>query len=173
MQEINEDPVTFLEAVWQPDLEIYGLEDFGTKSVMKKMSGVRIRKNKTIEYNTMYVRPFISHSASWKSIETTHRNVMLLRSFIREGQAVLATRFPSYDSCTIIITCKYFSGWRWNFPAGWFLMIILLIEIDASFRSEAVSNVTSRILPCTFKIITPNFQLQTRVLHFNRNVSKL
>lgn len=33
-----------------PELEIYGLERFGRQRVLKEMSGVRIRKNKTIHY---------------------------------------------------------------------------------------------------------------------------
>ena len=36
--------------IWYPELEIYGLETFGRQSVLKEMSGVRIMKNKTINY---------------------------------------------------------------------------------------------------------------------------
>ena len=36
--------------MWCPELEIYGLETFGRQSVLKEMSGVRIMKNKTINY---------------------------------------------------------------------------------------------------------------------------
>ena len=42
-----------MEEIWIPDLEIYGLEDFGSKKVLKEMSGLRIKKNKTLEYNAM------------------------------------------------------------------------------------------------------------------------
>jgi hypothetical protein len=33
-----------------PELEIYGLEKFGRQRVLKEMSGVRVRRNKTINY---------------------------------------------------------------------------------------------------------------------------
>ena len=49
-QEVTED-VHVMEEIWIPDLEIYGLEDFGSKKVLKEMSGLRIKKNKTLEYN--------------------------------------------------------------------------------------------------------------------------
>jgi len=48
--EVTED-VHVMEEIWIPDLEIYGLEDFGSKKVLKEMSGLRIKKNKTLEYN--------------------------------------------------------------------------------------------------------------------------
>ena len=48
-QEVNESPET-LRYIWYPELEIYGLETFGRQSVLKEMSGVRIMKNKTINY---------------------------------------------------------------------------------------------------------------------------
>jgi len=47
--EVNESPET-LKYVWYPELEIYGLETFGRQRVLKEMSGVRLRKNKTINY---------------------------------------------------------------------------------------------------------------------------
>ena len=46
--------VHVMEEIWIPDLEIYGLEDFGSKKVLKEMSGLRIKKNKTLEYNARY-----------------------------------------------------------------------------------------------------------------------
>ena len=48
-KEVNESPET-LKYVWYPELEIYGLETFGRLRVLKDMSGVRLRKNKTINY---------------------------------------------------------------------------------------------------------------------------
>ena len=48
--EVTED-INMMEEIWIPDLEIYGLEDFGSKKVLKEMSGLRIKKDKTIEYN--------------------------------------------------------------------------------------------------------------------------
>ena len=48
-QEINESPET-LKYLWYPELEIYGLETFGRQRVLKEMSGVRMGKNKTINY---------------------------------------------------------------------------------------------------------------------------
>ena len=33
-----------------PDLEIYGLENFGRQKILKEMSGVRIHRNKSITY---------------------------------------------------------------------------------------------------------------------------
>lgn len=47
--QVNESPET-LKYVWYPELEIYGLETFGRQRVLKEMSGVRLRKNKTINY---------------------------------------------------------------------------------------------------------------------------
>lgn len=48
-QEINVSPES-LKYIWYPELEIYGLERFGRQRVLKEMSGVRIRLNKTIHY---------------------------------------------------------------------------------------------------------------------------
>ncbi|XP_040570603.1 gamma-aminobutyric acid receptor subunit pi isoform X4 [Lepeophtheirus salmonis] len=47
--EVNISPGS-LRYIWYPELEIYGLEKFGRQRVLKEMSGVRIRKNKTIHY---------------------------------------------------------------------------------------------------------------------------
>jgi len=47
--QVNESPVN-LKYLWYPELEIYGLETFGIQRVLKEMSGVRIMKNKTINY---------------------------------------------------------------------------------------------------------------------------
>jgi len=47
--EINVSPES-LKYIWYPELEIYGLERFGRQRVLKEMSGVRIRRNKTIHY---------------------------------------------------------------------------------------------------------------------------
>ena len=49
LQEVNVSPQS-LRYIWYPELEIYGLERFGRQRVLKEMSGVRIRKNKTIHY---------------------------------------------------------------------------------------------------------------------------
>jgi hypothetical protein len=49
VQQVNESPES-LKYIWYPELEIYGLEIFGRQRVLKEMSGVRIRKNKTINY---------------------------------------------------------------------------------------------------------------------------
>ena len=48
-QQVNESPET-LKYLWYPELEIYGLETFGRQRVLKEMSGVRMGKNKTINY---------------------------------------------------------------------------------------------------------------------------
>merc|ERR1719411_1243575 len=47
--QVNESPET-LKYLWYPELEIYGLETFTRQKVLKEMSGVRIMKNKTINY---------------------------------------------------------------------------------------------------------------------------
>ena len=49
LQQVNESPET-LKYLWYPELEIYGLETFTRQKVLKEMSGVRIMKNKTINY---------------------------------------------------------------------------------------------------------------------------
>jgi len=49
VDEVNESPET-LRYLWFPELEIYGLETFGKQSVLKEMAGVRIMKNRTINY---------------------------------------------------------------------------------------------------------------------------
>ncbi|TRY74852.1 hypothetical protein TCAL_00535 [Tigriopus californicus] len=51
-QTMTEDPKLLMTEFWVPDIEIYGLEYFGSKSVLKGMSGLRIKKNKTVDYNT-------------------------------------------------------------------------------------------------------------------------
>ena len=60
---MNESPEN-LKHLWYPELEIYGLETFGRQRVLKEMSGVRIMKNKTINYELGYddksVRCFFS-----------------------------------------------------------------------------------------------------------------
>lgn len=50
---MNESPEN-LKHLWYPELEIYGLETFGRQRVLKEMSGVRIMKNKTINYELGY-----------------------------------------------------------------------------------------------------------------------
>ena len=47
--EVNVSPES-LKYMWYPELEIYGLERFGRQKVLKEMSGVRIKKDKTIHY---------------------------------------------------------------------------------------------------------------------------
>jgi len=47
--EVNVSPES-LKYIWYPELEIYGLERFGRQRVLKEMSGVRIRRNRTIHY---------------------------------------------------------------------------------------------------------------------------
>lgn len=47
--EVNVSPES-LKYIWYPELEIYGLEKFGRQRVLKEMSGVRIRRNRTIHY---------------------------------------------------------------------------------------------------------------------------
>ena len=49
IKEVNVSPES-LKYIWYPELEIYGLEKFGRQRVLKEMSGVRIRRNKTIHY---------------------------------------------------------------------------------------------------------------------------
>ena len=53
-QQVNESPVN-LKYLWYPELEIYGLETFGIQRVLKEMSGVRVMKNKTINYELGWV----------------------------------------------------------------------------------------------------------------------
>eukprot|EP00095_Tigriopus_kingsejongensis_P000172 maker-scaffold487_size158652-snap-gene-0.40 protein:Tk00172 transcript:maker-scaffold487_size158652-snap-gene-0.40-mRNA-1 annotation:"gamma-aminobutyric acid receptor subunit delta-like" len=50
-QTMTEDPKILLRELWMPDMEIYGLENFGSKSVLKEMSGLRIKRDKIVEYN--------------------------------------------------------------------------------------------------------------------------
>ncbi len=52
---MTEDPKQLLDQIWIPDLEIYGLEEYDSASVIKPMSGIRIWKHEAIEYNTRYV----------------------------------------------------------------------------------------------------------------------
>ncbi len=52
LQTVTEESKLVLdEGVWVPDLEIYGLEKYTPGSVIKTMSGVRIRRNHMIEFN--------------------------------------------------------------------------------------------------------------------------
>ncbi len=48
---MTEDPKSLEKEIWIPDLEIYGLEEYISGKVIKPMAGIRIWKNKTIEYN--------------------------------------------------------------------------------------------------------------------------
>ena len=52
---MTEDPGILFNALWVPDLEIYGLEDYSVAKTLKDMSGLRIRKDKTIQFNTRSV----------------------------------------------------------------------------------------------------------------------
>jgi len=51
---VNVSPET-IKYLWYPDLEIYGLEKFKLHKVLKEMSGVRIIKNQTIDYELRVV----------------------------------------------------------------------------------------------------------------------
>jgi hypothetical protein len=48
-----------MKEFWIPDLEVYGLENFGMKSVLKEMSGLRIKKNKILDFNARFVSRII------------------------------------------------------------------------------------------------------------------
>eukprot|EP00094_Tigriopus_californicus_P000553 TCALIF_00535-PA protein Name:"Similar to glra1 Glycine receptor subunit alphaZ1 (Danio rerio)" AED:0.12 eAED:0.12 QI:216/0.8/1/1/0.8/0.83/6/144/339 len=67
-QTMTEDPKLLMTEFWVPDIEIYGLEYFGSKSVLKGMSGLRIKKNKTVDYNTKSSAP-IPASTSLNAID--------------------------------------------------------------------------------------------------------
>ena len=51
---VNISPET-IKDLWYPDLEIYGLEKFHLHKVLKEMSGVRIIKNQSIDYELRVV----------------------------------------------------------------------------------------------------------------------
>ena len=40
-----------LKNLWNPDLEIYGMEEYDSKSALKAMSSIKINKNRNIEYS--------------------------------------------------------------------------------------------------------------------------
>ena len=40
-----------LKSLWNPDLEIYGMEAYDSKSALKAMSSIKINKNRNIEYS--------------------------------------------------------------------------------------------------------------------------
>ena len=69
--EVNESPET-LKYVWYPELEIYGLETFGRQRVLKEMSGVRLRKNKTINYELGWVGMLNQVVQETRVVETIH-----------------------------------------------------------------------------------------------------
>ena len=48
--EINVSP-EILKHLWYPDLEIYGVEEFTTKHILKAQSGLQILKNRSIRFN--------------------------------------------------------------------------------------------------------------------------
>ena len=50
-----------IKDLWYPDLEIYGLEKFDLQKVLKEMSGVRIIKNQTIDYELRAVITISCH----------------------------------------------------------------------------------------------------------------
>ena len=57
---VNVSPET-IKYLWYPDLEIYGLEKFDLQKVLKEMSGVRIIKNQTIDYELRAVITISCH----------------------------------------------------------------------------------------------------------------
>ena len=57
---VNVSPET-IKDLWYPDLEIYGLEKFDLQKVLKEMSGVRIIKNQTIDYELRAVITISCH----------------------------------------------------------------------------------------------------------------
>jgi len=92
--EVNVSPQS-LRYIWYPELEIYGLERFGRQRVLKEMSGVRIRKNKTIHYElgariTISCRmnfddyPLDAHTCQFQvgSYYDTNKTVQCVSSFI-------------------------------------------------------------------------------------------
>ena len=83
---MTEDPKILDEGFWIPDLEIYGLENFSSKSVLKQMAGLRIKKNKEIEYNVKYVRLLKSALARFPGLAEGKNNkpINLLRFFLAE-----------------------------------------------------------------------------------------
>ena len=78
LQQVNESPEN-LKYLWYPELEIYGLETFGRQRVLKEMSGVRIMKNKTINYELGCVQSRFR----WRILSTTDVTVSGWRSLAR------------------------------------------------------------------------------------------
>ena len=66
-QQVNESPEN-LKYLWYPELEIYGLETFGRQRVLKEMSGVRVMKNKTINYELKWG---IDIWFMWRAVDST------------------------------------------------------------------------------------------------------
>ncbi len=44
-----------LNDIWIPDLEIYGLEEYNSAAVIRPMAGVRVLKQRSIEFNARQV----------------------------------------------------------------------------------------------------------------------
>ena len=93
LQEVNVSPQS-LRYIWYPELEIYGLERFGRQRVLKEMSGVRIRKNKSIHYELGYAKTF--HIVMW-CISFLPHSVSLKR------------KWQIYYDCSIVIKLISFS----------------------------------------------------------------
>ena len=64
-----------LDNLWYPELEIYGIESFRIYKVLKEMSGLRIRKDRTINYELKVevARVFIP---DWKLLLIRQNNTM-------------------------------------------------------------------------------------------------
>ena len=106
VQQVNESPEN-LKYLWYPELEIYGLETFGRQRVLKEMSGVRIMKNKTINYEL-----------GW---EYTNNKTEILHSF-----NLLFIFTPSVYCTTLKLTLHYGQWLVSNLPRQQALMIYLL-----------------------------------------------
>ena len=85
LQQVNESPEN-LKYLWYPELEIYGLETFGRQRVLKEMSGVRIMKNKTINYelgcDKIHI-PHFPHALSFLAAKRSSTRALVLCPSVR------------------------------------------------------------------------------------------
>ena len=133
----------FIKTLWNPDLELYGMEEFRSQSILKDMSSLKIMKNRHVQY---MLRVDISISCQMK-----------FDTFPLDRQ-ICPFRIGSYSSTIETVNCtekyKYDNGRQRSLQYS--IEIDSLPETSREFKYES-----KRYAICGFKILLNRTRGQT------------
>ena len=95
--QVNISPLN-LKYLWYPELEIYGLENFRRYTVLKEMSGVRIKKDRTIHYE-LRVEVTISCIMNFDNYPLDHHRCLFqIGSYYGSNKTIQCKSNLTYDT---------------------------------------------------------------------------